>query len=252
MRLHARKLTALLVAALCLSLGQAAWASAGIGASNADGPKTFTEHDFKWLQLGWKIGSSKNRVPVAYDDSKGAWVKQLELPLVRNTNNGTDGLLNNELGTNNENGLGFKLSLKEYLVIDGEQGWIDWHEKIVDGTIGNGSNGSGNAGLFSWDDEYTFKVKKPGDSGFSTPSGLTADFSDGIVDFTFDELPVGTEVFIEKHLEYEFLNGYAPLGSNNGATLNVAQYPTVPTPSTAVAGLALLGGLVLRRRRHVA
>ena len=230
---------ALVTALAVLVITQHATAGSGaIGASGGDGPVTYQSVDFKILKGKWKVGSKKYPEAVEYDASKGAWVKQLDIPFVNNTPFGDE-------ATNEDNGNGIlpSLKLEEHVVVAGDTDWIDWHETILNDQILNANPES--VGSFSWGDDYKFKVKTK--YGYKTAPGLTADITDDTVDFNFDPLKPGTQLKIVKEIEYDGgLRGLKYLPD----TINVAQYPTVPTPSAAMAGLALLGGLGLRRWRR--
>ncbi len=207
--------------------------STAIGASGGNGPETTTQHPlivFSDYMPGWKIGSSTTPQEVYYDPNQGPWVKQLNLDLLNNMVFTTKA---GQFTTSINDGREATFRLKEHLVVSSGEAWTDWHEHIR-GIVFPDDGVDNYIGSFTWE-SATIKIKRPSDIWYLDATDH-ANVTDEDVWFNFDPLPVGTEIKITKELDYY---GTEPL---DNAYLEVAQYPTVPTPSAVLAGMVLLGG----------
>jgi MYXO-CTERM domain-containing protein len=168
---------------------------------------------------GWSIdsGNSSNPwIPVQLDPNGSPWTKTL----VGDMNIGGGVVYANP---------GDTFSVQELLMVAPTQSWTDWHEDLL-------------SPEWDWLGPTTLLANglpAPGLSFSTTPATLV---SGGTIDFTFNPLPPGTQVTIQKTLHYAGLSGqmYASkvIVSEN------------PTPEPATAALLALGGLAVVRRRR--
>ncbi len=154
------------------------------------------------------IGTSTNPVPISYGGATaGSWLKQLQGLVLDPTD---------------------ELNLVEYVRVDPQQDWTDWHEVIKAQNIG-----------WSQDADDSWYSLDGGTTKIYT--GYTYNGQDLELVFQTPVAP-GTLVIFHK----ELIN----LGSSQfSGEIDVNQYPSVPEPATL--SLLALGGLaMLRRRKH--
>jgi hypothetical protein len=123
----------------------------------------------------------------------------------------------------------------EYLAVDGDTPWTDWHEEIL--TPG-----------WEWialaDVDALDGLDLPMIVGISGElAGLTFDMTPTTLDFFFDPIQPGTDIGIAKALQYV---GTAPTSD----PIVLREYPTgIPEPPTIVLMSLGLAGLGFARRK---
>ena len=216
-------LTMALVFALALVCGQAAPLQAGsISASDGDGSSAGTEYEPEGY--GWTVDDGGGNQDVYYDPDAGPWHKTLTLTTPA--------------------AVGTIFTLTENLHVGGgplgtAPAWTDYHEEIL--TPGWTWSPNGPTGQYPWG--FT-ALNWVGSAVYVIPLGNTK------VDWTFNPpLPVCTDLTITKYLVYNGGAGADPL-----APIIIAEYPTVPEPSSIVLLIVgAISALAYRwRRRRVA
>jgi hypothetical protein len=213
-------------------------AIAGVTASgDGSNPSTTTQHVGD--ENGFEITED-----VAYDPSAGLWIKQL---------------------INDPNGVpivsGTRVNITETLTNTGTSEWTDWHEEILTTTGGEESPlgflfdknslnlmadyGSGFLALIEGVDYTVVEMDYLGPGWDDDNMGLEAIW---IFFEPHAVIQAGDELKIEKQIFEVFLDGDV---WDPGELVEIAQYPTVPEPSTFVLGTIGLLGLGCRRRKRV-
>ncbi|MAE61174.1 MAG: hypothetical protein CMJ49_07440 [Planctomycetaceae bacterium] len=217
-----------------LMLGAPAGANSinSIAASGGTGPSVFTIHNIDPSGEGWTIGDPNHPMAVHHDPNAGPWTKQLDTSGV--SSDGEQDLPTTTI-----------FRLHEHLQVYHGPAWTDWHEEIL--TSGWG-----------WDDGTLalapmMEVMRPDDTGFIPAPGLEIQIHGPALWFFFDPLPAGTLVNIWKDLVQLNTNTEGSGGSIKAdgpfpSTIDVRQYPTIPTPAGWGAGAVLLGALGMFRR----
>ncbi len=189
--------------------------------------------------LGWEVGTSSAPVEVTLDPGAGPIAKMFERPPGELGTPWAD----DHIGETGDVGHQTFFPVDEWFIIGEGPEWTDWHEEV--GTPG-----------WKWS-FASILVKKPGDSDFSIPDGLFTGPMSGpspVVEFFFDPLPVGTEVYLSKELVYVGLDGLLTTDDDpthdifDGDRIDIAEYPT-PEPTTLVLSTLTSISLLLRRRR---
>ncbi len=160
---------------------------------------------------------------VSAEPSAGYWLKRLQNPFAGSVP--TDE----------------PFTLLEVLQVGEGPAWTDWHETIL--TPGWGWTGGGLFAIGPPDDGQPLT----GSTGSCFPFGTVApgEISGASIDFVFDPLEPGTWVFILKELAW--LGGDAASAST--CTVDIAESPTVPIPTTVwLLGSGLMGLLYVKRR----
>ena len=169
-------------------------------------------------------------IDVSYNPTAGPWEKTFNFDTYTDTPAVTEG--NNAI------------LLLEDLRVDGETPWTDWHEQIL--TPG-----------WEWFDPQSTSLPPMGiysvADNFSLLPGLTFNLTAAKLDFFFDPLQPGSEIYIVKYLQWVGVDANNPAETTLDPFV-IRQYPTVvPEPSTFVllgAGLAGLAAMGIRRRKH--
>jgi PEP-CTERM motif len=229
------------VAVVLLSCGMnQAWAA--VEASGGAGPSVSTDHDGN--ANGFAITMN-----VLHDPSAGPWLKHL-----MNTGSGIES--------------GLLVPITEELTNIGNEAWTDWHEEIVGPVEDNTSFGPATAFAFERDSvdvyrngnlltkgpDYTLQftlhpVVQPGPNPANHAEQGQHWQSVSIFFDASNTIQPSDTLTITKNIFETYLNGniWSP-----GIVPVIAQYPTVPEPSTFVylaAAVAVLGQRRLRRRR---
>ena len=231
-----RRFEILLVVA-CLCTGEAL---AGIGASG-EGSNPSTTTPYNGNQNGFEIIAD-----VTYDPSAGPWIKQLV----------------NDLGGGQIQS-GMRVNITETLTNTGSLSWTDWHEEILTLTGGGGGGGTSLGFLFDKNflnlmadygngfqplvESVDYTVMEmdylgPGSSGLNM--GLEAIwifFEPHAVIQTSDTLKIEKQIF-EVHLDGNIWQ--------QGEFVEIAQYPTIPEPSTMMLATMALGLFGWRRQQR--
>lgn len=196
----------------------------------------------------WTIGSPNDPQPVAFDPGLGSWIKDLTA-----AQGGTvfaDDDPNNDPGVITgipQPPLPTVFAFTEHLVVGPGPAWVDWHEEILTpgwdwDVVTIGSNGTGTV--------VTPKLLAngvPQDNFTHMPPGAG---HGGALWWVFESpLPPGTVIDITKDLVFVGTNAIIGDEVFNQPVVQVAQYPTVPTPS-ALWFLALLSAAGVCRRRR--
>lgn len=224
----------LAVACLCTTE-----ALAGIGASENEGnPSTTTQ--YVGNNSGFEITED-----VTYDPSAGRWIKQL---------------VNNPFGGSPIQS-GLRVNITETLTNTGSSSWTDWHEEIITDTLINGfpergflfdknflnlmaDYGSGFQSLVEIVDYTVSAMDYVGPGSSNENMGLEAIwifFEPHAVIKTGDTLKIEKQIF-EVHLD---ANPWQP-----GEFVEIAQYPTIPEPTSLVLAAVAFGFIACRRRKH--
>jgi|GEM_PF-4212926 len=223
----------LAVACLC-----ATEALAGIGASEDVGNSSTTT-EYNGGNGGFEIIED-----VTYDPGAGPWIKQL-------INNPSGGPIVS----------GFRVNIMETLTNTGTRSWTDWHEEILTDTLINGfpergflfdknflnlmaDYGNGFQPLAEITDYTVMGMDYVGPGSSNENMGLEAIwifFEPHAVIQTGDTLKIEKQIF-EVHLD---ANVWQP-----GEFVEIAQYPTIPEPSSILLAAASLVFLACRRRKH--
>ncbi|MCY2929707.1 MAG: PEP-CTERM sorting domain-containing protein [Planctomycetota bacterium] len=167
---------------------------------------------------GWSIDSGNPTypwIPVQLDPNGPAWGKIL----VGDMNIGGGVVYANP---------GDTFTVQELLEVSPTLPWTDWHESLL-------------SPEWDWIAPTTLLANglpAPGLTIATTPATLA---TGGTIDFTFNSLPPGTLVTIQKTLRYTGLSG-VPFASK----VIVSEYPT---PEPATLSLLALGALAILRRR---
>ena len=234
--LHSGVIRTMLLAVTIVGWAASSYAFPPFGASAGPGPSVTSSYNL--AGTGWVVDDGSFPLAfgfqeIAHDPTAGPWHKRLL---------GVDG------GEFAASDTGFPalmiFGVSEWVKVGGTTPWTDWHEEIMqpgwrwlDDRAGSG--------------EPSFHYA----SGVTVP-GLTVAFTDptptsgGRIDFTFDPIPPGTLLRINKRLIFEGLDPLLP-GDEFFGTLDIFQYPTVPEPASMVlviAGLAAVAGIARPRR----
>ena len=213
-------LTVTLVVAMA-STSPSAWA---ISVGNGPGQGESTSHTIYSVGVGaaWFIPAPPAAsIPVTLDPSAGPWSKRLDL-----VNSGNPVVLEE----------GQSLPVIEFLKVDGNTPWTDWHEEIL--TPGWEWHSS-NIGVTVTTELGTYPAGPP-------VPGLSFNLQPTTLDFFFDPILPGTEIFIVKSIRFVGVDANNP-EETTGDPVFISEYPT---PEPATLGLLLLGGLALLRRRR--
>lgn len=119
--------------------------------------------------------------------------------------------------------------ISEHLIVEGDLPWTGWSIDIATQDFAWFPRPSGGRFWFSMLTPY----------GFTFVPGMQATFEQSRLDFTFDPLPVGTQISIIADIRYE---GAQPFASD----LQLNQYP-VPEPASALVLMSLLALRPFRR-----
>ena len=213
-------LTVTLGVAMALT-GPSAWA---ISVGDGPGQGESTNHDIYAVGVGaaWFIPAPPAAsIPVTLDPSAAPWSKRLDLI---------------HSGTPVEMEEWQSLPVIEFLKVDGNTPWTGWHEEIL--TPGWEWHSSDPLGVTVTTDLNTFPlVPVPGLSFNLQPTTL---------DFSFDAISPGTEIFIVKDIRFMGVDANDP-EERTGDPAFISEYP-IPEPTTL--SLLVIGMVLLRRERR--
>ena len=209
-------LTVTLVVAMALTTSSA-WA---IAVGDGPGRRVSTSHSITAVGVGaaWIIPAPPAApIPVRLDHSVGPWSKRLDLihnaPVVMEEWQA--------------------LPVIEHLKVDGDTPWTDWHEEIL--TPG-----------WRWS-STAIEVTVTTDLSTRPPvPGLSFDLQPTALDFYFDPILPGTEIYIVKSIQFMGVDPNDP-EETTGDPVFISQHPT---PEPATLGLLAVGAPALLRRRR--
>jgi hypothetical protein len=223
-------------AALAAAVEPAAAITAGNGPGASESTayqQTFLGAPAYFVESGDDIDAG---VDVTFDPQAGPWIKTFAGP------DSTTAPLNVSEG--------FEAIVFEFIRVDGDTPWTEWHEEIqTDGWVWSDSV----LGL-PFGPDIVFLTAPP--TNVPIP-GLQVTRNGGDLGFTFDPLPVGSEIVIFKVMQFVGFSDQVPEETFAGF-VEVHEYPVgevsttaVPEPMTAGLGamaLAAAGAAVTRRR----
>ncbi len=202
---------------LAVTLAPAAW-----GFTSGSGTGTGVSGSYNSNSSGeWNIGSIQNPIGITLDPNAGPWTKTL-------------GDINGNPIQADDTGSVWKAGpfpINEFVVVQGNLPWTDWHEEIV--TPG-----------WNWGPAFITVNGQP-------PPGMVHNIVNqdwpnrgGKVWWTFNPLPPGTVITISKDLWW--VGNPNVQGDTFSGYITINEYPT-PEPTTLA--LLVLGGLAMIRRR---
>jgi len=160
----------------------------------------------------WFFGTAGLPIGISYDASAGVWQKQLSGA--------------GQLDTYQE------VNLLEYVKVNANPQWTDWHETICTPDF-----------IWGYDPDDTFYTIN---GGAAQTAGISynADYTQITFNFT-TPMPVDTVIMFHKELQYMGADTF----DNNTTAIVVNEFASVPEPTTlAFMGIGL-AGLMLRLRR---
>jgi hypothetical protein len=192
----------LVVASISLAVAQMALAQ-GVG-----NPGSLpTQFETTAQPTGWVVADAAGGpIPVSLDPGGPVWGKNFT---------GPGG------GPFFQPAFGPALPVQEFLIVDGNRPWTDWHEDVLDPD-------------WSWANPSILVNGVPA-------TNLSISMSGGSLSFYFDPIAPGSQVIIRKELVYNGQPGQTFIG-----TLPIHEYPT---PEPASLALLCIGGLYALRRR---
>ena len=210
-------LTVTLVVAMALTC-PSAWA---ISVGNGPGQGESTNHAIYAVGVAaaWFIPAPPAAsIPVTLDPSAGPWSKRLDL-------------IHSETPVVLEEWQ--SLPIIEFLKVDGNTPWTGWHEEIL--TPG-----------CEWDSSDLGVTVTTDLSTFPPVPGLSFNLQPTTLDFSFDPILPGTEIFIVKGIRFVGVDANNP-EETTGDPVFISEYP-IPEPATL--SLLALGVLALLRRKR--
>ena len=125
------------------------------------------------------------------------------------------------------------LAVIESLKVDGNTPWTDWHEEIL--TPG-----------CEWDSSDLGVTVTTDLSTFPPVPGLSFNLQPTTLDFSFDPILPGTEIFIIKDIRFMGVDANNP-EETTGDPVFISEYP-IPEPATL--SLLVIGMVLLRHERR--